>query len=50
MLLVGGICALWNWFWIMETVKCFKWGLIGHTSRSRVVSGTKSNVYHDGLA
>ena len=43
-MLLGGMWALGLWI-----RKVLKWGLVGHTRRSREDSDTESNVDYDGL-
>ena len=36
--------------WVRKTAECFKWGFMGHVSKSMEDSGAKSNVAYDGPA
>ena len=45
-MLLAGECGLW----IRKAVEHFKWGLMGHTCKSREDIGAESNVDSNNLA
>jgi hypothetical protein len=48
MLLLGG---MWIWgLWIWKAVECFKWGLVGHPSRTMEGSGAEGDLNCGSLA